>query len=178
MLHLRKCSSEASITVWSADRSAAFGYGCGTSLGSGAFLGHPIAFDVDENGVGNLSVGRNRYTIHEDPAVSGAITCVRITSDAEAFVTCSVGVPADVSLTPLDQSNLVRCFSAGTFHLASVFAGLESGASTPINITNLHDSPAGPAPMSERQGGPCSSGPRIPSSSETAIPIRTRTTYS
>ncbi|KAL2015570.1 hypothetical protein VTK56DRAFT_5219 [Thermocarpiscus australiensis] len=137
VLQVHKVSSEASIAVWNADRSTAFGYKCNTSLRSGAFQLHPISFNVNEYGAGNLSIGSDNYTIHHDHAFSGGITCGRMHSATEILVTCSFTPPANLRLEPLDRTNLPACFSASTFHLASVLAGFESGSPAYPAATNV-----------------------------------------
>ncbi|KAK4128848.1 hypothetical protein N657DRAFT_639356 [Parathielavia appendiculata] len=163
VLQLRKASTEASIAVQNADRSEILHYGCGTSLSSGAFQKHPIAFNVDRdgNGAGNLNIGPNSYLIHEDPEFSGGISCARLHSNTEMIVTCAVTLPASVHLEPVDQDqkNLPSCFPTSTFSLAGIFEALERDALDRPPAANITTDgllpPHGASAGLDKRQGPC-----------------------
>jgi hypothetical protein len=158
VLQLHKTSSEASVAVQNPDRSEFLEYGCGISLSSGAFREYPIHFDVDGNGAGNLSIGSASYLIHEDPKLSGGISCGRLHSSTETLVTCAITLPASMRMKPLDQHNLPECFrTSGTFHLVSILAALERGASDQPTSGNLPAPPShGHSASLNKRQGPCS----------------------
>src|SRR5947209_7105509 len=97
-LYVQKVAAEASIAVWSADRSKVFGYKCGTSLNSRAFWRYPVTFDVDAYGAGSLRIGSENFTIHHDPDLSGGIIYGRMHSANEILVTCSFTLPPELQL--------------------------------------------------------------------------------
>jgi hypothetical protein len=158
VLQLHKGSSESSVAVQNADRSEVLQYGCGTSLSLGAFQAYPLAFNVNENGAGNIIIGSDTYLIHEDPNVSGGISCGRLHSSTETMVTCAVTLPTSMRLKPLKEHNLPQCFhSSGTFRLASILAALERGASEQPTAGNLTAPPLqGHHSGLDKRQGPCS----------------------
>lgn len=114
-----KANADITIEVLSGDDLVE--QACSSSLSSGAFESMPIIFDVDEHGSGNLTIGSFTYRIHEDASHSGGIVCTRMFNHAEAAVSCTVAVPADLPIQPLSKSNIAVCISEQHNRLAKFF---------------------------------------------------------
>ncbi|KAK4039506.1 hypothetical protein C8A01DRAFT_36544 [Parachaetomium inaequale] len=124
-----RLTSEAAIEVWNKDQTEILGQSCTGSIDSGIFKNTPIAFTVDKNGAGTVTVGPTTYKIHEDVDVSGGISCGRVTSPAEIMVKCLIPLSSDLAarLEPLHKRDLASCFpKAGPVELAEVMRGLET----------------------------------------------------
>jgi len=130
-LSLKKTTSEVSLSAWNQDKSALIGHSCSTTLSTGLFKASPISFKVGENASGSLTIGTQIYTIHENPEISGGISCNSIDSLSEAIVTCAVIVPSSLQLLPMNKENLPECFLDGTLELQSILAGFETDAAVP-----------------------------------------------
>lgn len=105
---LKGDNAQPSIAAYNNDRSKVIGHSCSTSLVLGT---SSIAFAVDQNGSGNITVGEKEYRVLDDPKVSGGIVCGRIHNDLETVVNCELAVPAALDLTPLDRRNFPECMS-------------------------------------------------------------------
>lgn len=114
-----KANADITIEVLSGDNLV--GQACSSSLNSGAFESMPILFNVDERGSGNLTIGSFTYRIHEDASHSGGIICSRMFNHAEAAVSCTVTVPADLPMQPLSKSNIAVCIPERHNRLAKLF---------------------------------------------------------
>ncbi|POS70743.1 hypothetical protein DHEL01_v210865 [Diaporthe helianthi] len=128
VLQVDKESQQSSTEVWTIDRSTRLESSCSTGITSGAFAAHPITFDVDEDGSGDVTIGLSSYKVHHDPEYSGGIVCTRLHSPADVIVSCIAPVPQDVSLEPLEQSGHDQCFSSGRNNLLDVLTSLEGGS--------------------------------------------------
>jgi hypothetical protein len=113
MIQQINATSEIDIAVVSKKTSQVLGYACSNTLNSGAFADLPITATLDRNGAGSLSVGDKTYAIHEDPKISGGITCARIYNEAESFTICSMQVPASLPFTPINDGEMGKCFNSG-----------------------------------------------------------------
>ncbi|RMJ01442.1 hypothetical protein CDV36_015814 [Fusarium kuroshium] len=123
VLELSKEASQASITVWNKDQSEAIANSCSESLASGPFEKHPIAFKVDENGSGNLTVGDESHSIGGG---DDAIECGRIASETELVINCVVSLPESIGTKPLGKRGLKICFPDGPLEVTQamdVFEG-------------------------------------------------------
>ncbi|KAI8663172.1 hypothetical protein NCS57_00917300 [Fusarium keratoplasticum] len=123
VLELSKEASQAAVTVWNKDQSEAIANSCSESLASAPFENHAIAFKVDENGSGNLTVGDKSYSIGGG---DDAIECGRIASETELVVNCIVSLPGSVELKPLGKRGLKTCFPDGPLEVTQamdVFEG-------------------------------------------------------
>ncbi|GAB1310988.1 Ubiquitin 3 binding protein But2 C-terminal domain-containing protein [Madurella fahalii] len=132
VLQVNKVTSEAAINVWNLAKSQVLAHSCSLSLASGPFENTPLAFTVNEYGAGNLNVGPQTYTIHDDLEISGGIICGRIASPSEIIVSCDVPVPASLQLKSLNKLDHQDCFLRGPVELDRLVRGLES---TPTNDT-------------------------------------------
>lgn len=93
-------------------------------------------FNVDQQGAGTLSVGQAVHKIHEDPAISGGITCARLHSPGEVLVSCTVQVPQTMRLNPISKRNTLPCVHEHASDLEEVL-GLERGATdAPVEFSN------------------------------------------
>ncbi|KAH7308430.1 hypothetical protein B0I35DRAFT_491514 [Stachybotrys elegans] len=99
---------EPSITAYSHDRSQVVGHSCSTSL---TLENSVVAFDVDQNGAGSITLDEEEYKVHDDPEISGGVICGRIHNDAETVVNCELVVPDALDLHPLNRRNLPECKS-------------------------------------------------------------------
>lgn len=125
-----KANSDVTVEVLSGGNLV--GQSCSSSLSSGAFEKLPIIFDVNEHASGNLTVGSSTYLIHEDANYSGGIVCTRMFNQAEAAASCTVTVPANVSMQPLSKSNIAECISDRRNRLAKV---LRVASNPPLDST-------------------------------------------
>jgi hypothetical protein len=124
-----RLTSEAAIEVWNKDETEILGQSCTRSIDSGIFQNTPIAFKIDKNGAGTVTVGPKTYKIHEDVDVSGGISCGRITSPAEILVKCKIPLASGLAarLEPLHKRDLANCFpEGGPVELTEVMRGLET----------------------------------------------------
>jgi hypothetical protein len=112
MIQQINATSEIDIAVVSKKTSQVLGYACSNTLKSGSFADLPITATLDKSGAGSLTVGDKTYVIHEDPKISGGITCARIYNDAESFTICSMQVPASLPFTSIDGEKNT-CFNSG-----------------------------------------------------------------
>ena len=68
--------------------------------------------------------------MHEDPKISGGISCGGLSSTSEVVLTCSIAVPRSLKLRTLAKRDLAPCF-AEPLALDAVLAGLDRGAGAP-----------------------------------------------
>jgi hypothetical protein len=135
VLQVNKATSEAAIDVWDETKSAVFAHSCSRTLASGSFASAPLAFTVNEQGAGSLSVGPQNYTIHDDAEISGGIVCGRAASNDEVVVSCEVPVPSSLKLQSLSKRDLQDCFPRGPVELSRLLAALESDST--VTSTNV-----------------------------------------
>ncbi|KAK4451073.1 hypothetical protein QBC34DRAFT_437048 [Podospora aff. communis PSN243] len=137
--HANRGSAEAAIEVWNADQTVMLGQSCKATLDSGAFAAAPIAFVVDgDTGSGTVTIGAKTYTIHDNVAVSGGISCGRVTSEAEVMVKCNVPLPATLPLARMHKRDLADCFPVGgSGELEYVMRNLETEEEPIVD----HDAP-------------------------------------
>ncbi|KAK4119692.1 hypothetical protein N657DRAFT_603964 [Parathielavia appendiculata] len=160
VLQINKATSEAAIDVLDENKSTVFAHSCSRTLASGSFASSPLAFTVNEQGAGTLSVGPQTYTIHDQVEYSGGIVCGRVASPGEVVVSCQVPVPSSLQLHSLNKRDLQDCFPHGPVELSKVVEALESeGAVTSANdtvssVTETQDVAADAA--DKRQYNPCS----------------------
>ncbi|KAK8097396.1 hypothetical protein PG984_016535 [Apiospora sp. TS-2023a] len=55
-LELMRETPEVSISAWNRDRSELVGHSCSRVLATGAFQSHPISFEADSKGAGNVTI--------------------------------------------------------------------------------------------------------------------------
>ncbi|UPK92245.1 hypothetical protein LCI18_003180 [Fusarium solani-melongenae] len=106
-------ASQAAVTVWNKDQSEAIANSCSESLAPGPFENNPIAFRVDENGSGNLTIGDD---------------------ETELVVNCAVSLPGSVDLKPFSKRGLKTCFPDGPLEVTQamdVFEGKVESESPP-----------------------------------------------
>ncbi|OBT51394.1 hypothetical protein VE04_10278, partial [Pseudogymnoascus sp. 24MN13] len=84
-----KTTSETDIAVVDKESSEILGYACSSKIDSGAFANFPVSADIDEYGSGTITLGSTTYEVHEDPTVSGGVTCTKMYDANEVFVTCA-----------------------------------------------------------------------------------------
>lgn len=95
-LQVNKVTSESTIEVWNQDHTQMLTQSCSTSLnletgGLQATKSVPtIAFDVDQDGFGTLTLANKTYTVSGNSEVSGGIECNSIVSDTETLISCTV----------------------------------------------------------------------------------------
>ncbi len=128
VLQANKVTAEVAIDVWNQDKSALFAQSCSRTLASGGFERTPIAFDVDDHGSGNLTVGQAQYTIDEKPELSGGIVCSRIVSFDETLVNCEAPVSASLKLQSLSKRSRQDCFPDGPLDVSRIVKRLENPA--------------------------------------------------
>ena len=126
-----KTSSESDIVVTDKETSQVLGHTCSDTLNSGAFANFPIIADIDQNGVGNITVGTKTYRVHENPEISGGITCNRIYNDVESITTCNIPVPASLALTSVENADRPDCFKTATLPSLQSIPLLISSATIP-----------------------------------------------
>ncbi|KZF19049.1 hypothetical protein L228DRAFT_271675 [Xylona heveae TC161] len=134
-----KATSEQDIAVTNKDFSQVLGYSCSNTLDSGAFADVPISADLDFNGAGNLTIGSETYKVHENPDISGGITCSRMYNNAESLMTCAISLPSSLDLSPLSKrENDQSCFLAGaTPSLQRAALSMLAGNTGPVqNLTS------------------------------------------
>ncbi|KAH8777418.1 hypothetical protein F5883DRAFT_486721 [Diaporthe sp. PMI_573] len=121
-----------------------------TTLDTEAFS---ISADVDQStGAGSLIIGEKTYVIHEDPTVSGGITCVRLYNDQEFFVSCDINVPVSSKIR-------ARAPVARETENLAVLPGIldkmmKGGDPTPAFDGNMTQ-PAGDVDMLDKRQGAC-----------------------
>ncbi|KAK4121220.1 hypothetical protein N657DRAFT_635815 [Parathielavia appendiculata] len=103
VLQINKATSEAAIDVFDENKSNVFAHTCSRPLASGSFASSPLAFTVNEQGAGTLSVGPQTYTIHDQVEYSGGIVCGRVASPSEVVVSFQVPVPSSLQLHSLNK---------------------------------------------------------------------------
>jgi hypothetical protein len=149
-----KSTSERDIAVIDKETSQVLGHACSNTLSSGAFANFPISADLDQNGAGSIIVGTNTYQVHENPEISGGITCGRMYNNVESFTACNISVPASLELTPLGKKDNINCFTDGTIPSFQKVASLipTASASVPLipEMTNLTAKEVA-LPMEKRQ---------------------------
>ncbi|KAK3290595.1 uncharacterized protein B0H64DRAFT_411639 [Chaetomium fimeti] len=159
-LQVNKITSEAAVDIWNSDKAEILAHSCSHSLTSGPFVGMPLAFAVNENGAGELSIGSEIYTIYDDAEVSGGIVCGRIASTDELGVSCDVSVPASIQLKSLTKSDLQDCFPRGPVELSSFIKGVEgattSDAAWAVDNFTLHQADI-TTPSNDKRQGSCGS---------------------
>lgn len=126
-------AADSNITVEVLSTDGLVGWSFSSSLDSGAFEKLPIIFDVDERGSGNLTVGPSTYLIHEDANYSGGIVCGRMFNQAEAAVSCTVAVPADLPLQPVGKIDTAEGIPDGPRGLARVLRVAANPPSGPMD---------------------------------------------
>lgn len=121
--------ADSNVTVKVLSGGNLVGQSCSSSVTgtSGSFEQLSIVFDVDERGSGNLTVGDSTYRIHENANYSGGIVCGRMFNRAEAAVSCTVAVPADLSF------DIAQCIPAGLNSLARTLHVATSPPSSPMD---------------------------------------------
>lgn len=132
-----KATSETDIAVTEATTSQVVGYACSNALNTGSFVDYPITADVDESGGGTLTIGSTTYKVHENPEISGGITCTRVFNDVEMYMTCTATVPSSLQLTPISKRDSTNCFQSGSPGLQMTANAMLNGAAPPPagNIT-------------------------------------------
>ncbi|KAB5586295.1 hypothetical protein GE09DRAFT_984522, partial [Coniochaeta sp. 2T2.1] len=126
LFQVNEAASEAVIEVWDHARSEIFARSCSLSLATGAFQSTPFNFTVDGSGAGTVRIGARDYTVHSNPAISGGITCGRLSSADGAVVSCDVPIPASLQLRGLSKRALPTCRPNGSDRLYAILAGFES----------------------------------------------------
>jgi hypothetical protein len=138
-LSQKKGTPEASVTAWNEDKSSIIGHSCSTKLYTGSFGANAVSFIVDENGLGNVTIGAQSFIVHENPEISGGISCNRIHSPLESIVTCAITVPASLQVRSLNRRDLPECFSQGPIALEGVLASLETNVTVPETLYSVSD---------------------------------------
>ncbi|KIM99297.1 hypothetical protein OIDMADRAFT_166920 [Oidiodendron maius Zn] len=144
-----KLTSESDIAVTDPKTSQLLGHACSTTLNSGAFADLPISADLDHMGAGKITLGSKTYQVHEDPEISGGVTCSRVYSDAQTYTACTVILPESLDLAPVSKTD--GCFAKGA---SPVFENtidlITTAQSTPLHpLENVTIANRG---LEERQG--------------------------
>lgn len=144
-----KSTSESDIAVTDLKTSQLLGHACSTTLNSGAFANLPISADLDHMGAGKITLGSKTYQVHEDPEISGGVTCSRVYSDAQTYTACTVILPESLDLAPVSKTD--GCFTKGASPVFENTIGLITTAqSTPLHpLENVTIANRG---LEERQG--------------------------
>ncbi|KAF6824283.1 hypothetical protein CMUS01_10318 [Colletotrichum musicola] len=95
-------------SAYNNDRTKVIGHSCSTSLTLGA---SSIAFTVDRNGYGNITVNERDFLITDDLELSGGRVCGRVYSDLETVVNCEVAVTIPTDLPSLHRGSFPGCIS-------------------------------------------------------------------
>ena len=156
-----KTNQETAIDVWDYDHTKILAHSCSDSLQSGLFEHDPIAFQVNEHGAGNFTLGSQSFAVSDNPDLNQAASCTRIASSEELIITCHVPFAVASGVAALDKRGLDDCFpEGGPLELLSVAEGLESGAqdepSTALthvatNVTTASDGPTSDSNVDKRQ---------------------------
>ncbi|KAK7943714.1 uncharacterized protein PG986_012827 [Apiospora aurea] len=133
-LQLIKDTNEVSISAWNNERSALVGHSCSKVLATGAFQSHPISFEVDLNGAGNVTIGDRSYLVHGEPDKSGGISCGRIHSQVEALVNCHITLPTSRKLRSLNKRDIDQCFPVSTPDLDNLSCYLNFLLLSPLSL--------------------------------------------
>lgn len=154
-----KDTSKVSLTALTANSSGILARSCSKSLSAGPFNNHRILFDVDKNGVGNITIGTDSFPIYAGIDASRSIICNRIDSKADSLVSCTFAIPSSSPLnaTPAYHEDLAECFSPGSGLGVASFLRLPSKGEAlsrrevlrEVNIRQ--DSSAAPAVIAARQ---------------------------
>lgn len=146
-----KGTAEIDVAVVDKESSEVLGYACSEKLDSGVFAKFPVSADINEYGAGTITLGSTTYKVHEDPSVSGGVSCTKMYDAQEIFVTCSATVPASLQLAPISARDKKDCFQSGSSpFLKTIASSMSAGIST-TNITerSVEESPRS---LEERQG--------------------------
>lgn len=137
VVQVDKTTSETDLAVVDKETSWVLGHSCSSVLNTGAFSNFFISADLDSTGAGSLTIGPDAYRVHQDPAVSGGISCVRMYNHAEVFVSCNASLPTNFSLSPVPMSAVPNCFSSGRSapRLQSNMVAIMKNEAPPANLT-------------------------------------------
>jgi len=115
-----------------------------------------LDFTVDGSGAGTVRIGAKDYAIQSDPAISGGITCGRLSSTDGAVISCDVPVPASLQLRGLSKRDLPTCRTTGSNKLYNIMAGFERNkihvSTWSSNITSAELPSTSPVAHTKRQG--------------------------
>ncbi|KAE9374265.1 hypothetical protein N431DRAFT_533059 [Stipitochalara longipes BDJ] len=153
VVQVLKETSETDIAVIDKATSEIVGYACSSTLKSGSFASFPISANIDPTGAGTLTIGSITYQVHEDPSISGGITCARLYTNTELYLNCAAAVPFTFQLTSANKRDSSACFKNGspTLHLAanSILTNIETPGPEAGNLTTRE---AEANPVDKRQG--------------------------
>lgn len=146
-----KGTAETDVAVVDKESSEVLGYSCSNKIDSGAFAKFPVSADINEYGSGTITLGTTTYKVHEDPNVSGGVSCTKMYDEQEIFVTCAATVPASLQLAPLNARDKTDCFENGNSPiLQSIANSMSAQITTPsINERSVEEAPRS---LEERQG--------------------------
>ncbi|OBU00954.1 hypothetical protein VE01_00773 [Pseudogymnoascus verrucosus] len=146
-----KGTAETDVAIVDKESSEVLGYACSDKLDSGAFAKFPVSADINEYGAGTITLGTTKYTVHEDPNVSGGVSCMKMYDEQEIFVTCAATIPASLQLAPLSARDKTDCFASGSSPiLQSLANSMSAQIATPsTKPRSVEDAPRS---LEERQG--------------------------
>ncbi|KFY39147.1 hypothetical protein V495_06128 [Pseudogymnoascus sp. VKM F-4514 (FW-929)] len=146
-----KETSETDVAIVDKVSSKVLGYACSNKVDSGAFAKFPVSADINEFGAGTITIGTTTYKIHEDPSVSGGVTCTKMYDEQEVFVTCAASVPASLQLAPLNVRDKTDCFTSGAAPtIQSIANSMFAKAAAPsVAERSVEEAPRS---LEERQG--------------------------
>lgn len=146
-----KGTAETDVAIVDKESSKVLGYACSDKIDSGAFANFPVSADINEYGAGTITLGTTTYTVHEDPSVSGGVSCTKMYDEQEIFVTCAATVPASLQLAPLSARDKTDCFTSGSSPILQSVANSMSAKVTTPSTTERSVEEA-PRSLEERQG--------------------------
>lgn len=146
-----KGTAETDVAIVDKESSEVLGYACSDKLDSGAFAKFPVSADINEYGAGTITLGITKYTVHEDPSVSGGVSCTKMYDEQEIFVTCAATVPASLQLAPLSARDKTDCFASGS---SPILQSLANSMSAKVTAPSTKERSVEDASRSleERQG--------------------------
>ncbi|OBT64832.1 hypothetical protein VE03_06403 [Pseudogymnoascus sp. 23342-1-I1] len=146
-----KGTAETDVAIVDKESSEVLGYACSNKIDSGAFAKFPVSADINEYGAGTITLGTKTYKVHEDPSVSGGVSCTKMYDEQEIYVTCSATVPASLKLAPLSARDTEECFTTDSSPiLKSIASSMAAKITTPS--TPKRSAEESPRSLEERQG--------------------------
>ncbi|KAM7199961.1 hypothetical protein V8F33_004135 [Rhypophila sp. PSN 637] len=129
VFELGKINNEAAIEVWDEQKTTLLAQSCATALQSGPLEQDHIAFDFDDHGSGNFTVGTKSFIVSDNPALNQEASCGRIASAEEHIITCRVPFASGPGAAPLERRAVKDCFpKSGPLELLAVVQDFDSGA--------------------------------------------------
>ena len=123
-------SNSQQTTLLSKDESKIYASACSNTLNTGALKDHVISAKLDSDGSGTITIGSQTYQVHEDHAISGGISCGRMFSADEHYVSCEITLPDSLGVSKTTAKD-AACFGDKDVLFHQHGAGVGNGLNAP-----------------------------------------------